>query len=305
MRDDAHRPGRTRRTRTGLYAASLGILSRAPAPGRVKTRLVPLLGELAAARFHHACLVDSYDRLRRAGFSPLLFMTPGPAGRGSTRSLGWSSRRYSGCPEEDEALLRDALLRGDVRGQLRGGFGRRIAGAIDALLALPRARAAILIGSDSPDIPTSTLAAAADRLLDAPIVFAPALDGGFVLIGLAAGACPTRGRLPWLLDLLSGVPWSTEDTLSALLGRCAELGLEPGILGSWPDVDRDQDLFDLRDRLRHAEGGDVPRRVFAFMEELGLLPGSVARSASPIPRHMAPSPRAGCHRSGEPRSVPA
>ena len=51
--------------------ARILILSKAPRPGRVKTRLIPLLGEAGACAFHRACLVHTLHRLANTGLAPV------------------------------------------------------------------------------------------------------------------------------------------------------------------------------------------------------------------------------------------
>ena len=120
------------------------VFSRAPVPGRVKTRLVPRLGEWRAARLH--------ARLTR-------------------HALRIASAARCGPVElHDSAKQRGADL------------GERMHRALAG--ALRRHRGAIVIGSDCPALRPCDLARAARWLAGGcDVVLAPAEDGGYVLIG--------------------------------------------------------------------------------------------------------------------------
>jgi glycosyltransferase A (GT-A) superfamily protein (DUF2064 family) len=120
------------------------VFSRAPVPGRVKTRLVPRLGEWGAARLH-------------ARLTAHALRTAGAAGCGPVEL-------------HDTAKQRGADL------------GERMHRALSR--ALRRHRGAIVIGSDCPALRPADLARAARWLAGGcEVVLSPAEDGGYVLIG--------------------------------------------------------------------------------------------------------------------------
>ena len=69
---------------------------------------------------------------------------------------------------------------------------------------------AVLIGSDIPGVTPAHIARAFALLRRADVVFGPAEDGGFWLLGL---------RRPMPMDVFAGVRWSTEETLAQCLNR--------------------------------------------------------------------------------------
>jgi rSAM/selenodomain-associated transferase 1 len=120
------------------------VFSRRGVPGRVKTRLVPRLGEWGAARLH-ARLTRHALRVARA------------AGCGPVELYDTAKQRGADLGER----MHRALARG-----------------------LRRHRGAIVIGSDCPDLRPAHLARAARWLAGgSEVVLAPAQDGGYVLIG--------------------------------------------------------------------------------------------------------------------------
>ena len=52
-------------------AARILIFAKAPIPGQVKTRLVPLLGAAGAARLHSELVKKTVQRVQRSALAPL------------------------------------------------------------------------------------------------------------------------------------------------------------------------------------------------------------------------------------------
>jgi len=165
----------------------LQVFAKAPAPGRVKTRLAQAIGSEAAARAY-AALAEHTLRVaaaaRRAGVvgAVELWVEPGaPVGSFDSWTGEFDVRvreqRGADLGERMHAALRDALTRGHP---------------------------ALLIGTDVPgyDVPYLAQAAAALATHDAAI--GPAEDGGYVLIGLARD-----------VDAFSGIAWSSGGVLEA------------------------------------------------------------------------------------------
>jgi len=131
------------RDSTNLDVAVL-VFSRAPVPGRVKTRLVPHLGPWRAARLHRRLTRHALGTARAAACGPV-------------------------------ELCDTARQRGS-------DLGERMHHALAR--ALRRHRAAIIIGADCPALRPRDLRRAARWLAGGcDVVIAPAEDGGYALIG--------------------------------------------------------------------------------------------------------------------------
>jgi uncharacterized protein len=130
------------RDSTNLDVAVL-VFSRAPVPGRVKTRLVPRLGEWRAARLHARLTRHALRTARAAACGPVeLFGTSKQRGA----DLGERMHRALAC-------------------------------------VLRRHRGAIVIGADCPALRPRDLRRAARWLAGGcDVVLAPAEDGGYALI---------------------------------------------------------------------------------------------------------------------------
>ncbi|MFN0096538.1 MAG: TIGR04282 family arsenosugar biosynthesis glycosyltransferase [Dehalococcoidia bacterium] len=205
------------------------VLTRVPIAGQTKSRLARDIGEKAAFRLAEAFLVDTLALCGRAGLTPLIAFTPAGA----------------------EAAL-EPIAPGVARvPQGEGDLGARILGALGE--GLGRAGAAVLIGSDSPDLPADELRRALDLLERHDVVLGPAEDGGFVLIA-------ARRRLP--AELFAGVHWSTSTVLREVLANAKGLGLDVGLTEPWSDVDDLESLLALR--ARDAAHGRCPATAAAL-----------------------------------------
>jgi len=162
---------------------TLVVFARTPRFGTVKRRLAAGIGPLAALAFHRGSL----DRLLRScgrdrRWTTILSVTPDDAARGSAPWARGLSRRPQG----------------------RGDLGARMA------RALSRHGPTVIVGADIPAIRPAHVATAFHALGRSDLVFGPATDGGFWLVG-------TSGRRPLPPDLFAGVRWSTHHALADAL----------------------------------------------------------------------------------------
>lgn len=134
------------------------VFAREPRAGRVKTRLIPLLGEAGAARLHARLVRRALATARAARLG---------------RVQLWTTRRQRGA---------------DLGARMLHAFRR----------GLRRAERVILIGADCPVLRARDLRAAARWLAGgADAVFAPAEDGGYALIALRRVAPRLFEEIAW------------------------------------------------------------------------------------------------------------
>ncbi len=168
------------------------VFGRAPVAGQVKTRLIPALGAEGAARLHRQLTEDIVERLCASGLVAVeLWVTPDP-------SHPCFARLAARC-----------VL--DVYVQQGEDLGTRLAHA--ARSALTRADAVILIGTDCPDLSPNYLGAAIARLEHEDAVLGPALDGGYVLLGMRRTADALFERVPWGSDRVAEITGLRLDAL--------------------------------------------------------------------------------------------
>ena len=183
------------------------VLAKAPVPGRVKTRLGVDIGMRAAAEIAAECLLD--------------ILAAGSAAFGADRChLALEGDLLEAVRSRD---LRDALLDWQVRPQVDGLLGVRIAAAHQALAADGVQGPMLQIGMDTPQVDADLLHELALALLDPrgpDALLGEAYDGGWWVLGT---------RDPAQAAAISEVPMSTPttyaDTLAALVA--ADLDVAP------------------------------------------------------------------------------
>ena len=210
---------------------AIGVMAKAPIPGRSKTRLTPLLTSEEAAALSAAFLRDVTENVRLAA----------------------RQAPIRGCvayaPAGTETLFEDHLADGTFLVLADGspmlpprvqGFGRCLLHAIQAMLA-GGSRAACVLNSDSPTLPTALLVEAAQLLLERPdrVVLGPAEDGGYYLLGMTAPHA----------HLFEDIAWSTDTVAEATRARARTLGLEMVELAPWYDVDDRDSLLRLIEEI--------------------------------------------------------
>jgi uncharacterized protein len=184
------------------------VFARAPVAGQAKTRLIPALGAEGAARLHRRLV-------QRA------LATACAAGIGNVEL--WCA------PDCDHPFFTDcALAYGCVlQAQPPGDLGARMRAALEA--GLP----ALLLGSDAPGLEPGILRDAGRALASgSDCVLVPALDGGYVMIGLSVAS-------PGLFDHM---PWGSAEVLVETRRRCTGQSLRLAELRPCPDIDRPADL---------------------------------------------------------------
>ncbi len=225
---------------------SLILLAKPPRPGRVKTRLIPTLGEEGAARLYACFLRDAADAAR----------TLRGARPGAALVCEWALERGESLGQFPlSGWLPGPFLH---RAQTGANLGERMAAALGRCLV--SGMRAVLIGTDFPDLPHGVLARAFESLesADAPCVaLGPAADGGYYLIGM------NRFRP----EIFGDIPWSTRAVLSRTTRRARALGLSAALLPEWRDTDDAQDLRALATRLA---GASCAPHTRGFLGRCGL-----------------------------------
>lgn len=247
---------------------AIGVMAKAPQPGRSKTRLCPPLLAPQAAALSAAFLRDVTENIAAAARSVPIqgLIAYAPAGSAALfdghLADGTCLVLADGLPDNQDAMPAEVQ-----------GFGRCLLHAIQAMLAQGFAAACVL-NSDSPTLPTALLARAAQALL-APgdrVVLGPAEDGGYYLLGMKA----PHARL------FADIAWSTDNVADATRARARELGLDIVELPVWYDVDDRASLARLLEEIAEkATGEGLPPypapATAAALHGIGLI--SQARAA--------------------------
>jgi hypothetical protein len=209
-----------------MMARSLGgnrvlvIMAKAPRPGMVKTRLIPILSPETVTAFYRCLLGDTLALARSLGDVEVAIM----------------------CPESDVNEL--ARLAGnEVKVVAQKGEG--LAGGLTSVFAhfaAEEQRRTLAFNSDSPHLPRSVLEDAFERLIAHDLVVGPTYDGGYYLVG-AKASHPT---------LFASDGMGTSSALEKLLSRARDLELSVSFADHFYDIDVAGDLNRLAAELRLA-----------------------------------------------------
>jgi len=187
----------------------LALFAKAPIPGEVKTRLAATLGDDAALQVHRELVRHALQQL--CGSDKYLLEL-------------WCSEDHPearGWAEQFQTPLR--IQQGDDLGERMENCLRRM--CADGALGL-------IVGCDCPSIDEDYVSAAIAALKSADLVFGPAEDGGYGLIGWAAPEPP---------PVFSGIAWSSAAVLAETLERAGAAGLKVKTLPMIWDVDSADD----------------------------------------------------------------
>jgi len=205
----------------------LGIFAKFWEPGKVKTRLGASIGNEPAAALHHANVATLVGRMGTEADRCVLAISP------------WEQR---GAFEE---LVQRRCERADmwqIEPQPTGDLGARMQQYFDEAFAHGCERV-VLIGSDSPTIPSQIIRGAFESLTSNDVVLGPAEDGGYYLVG-------ARGKAPSIFD---GVDWGTERVWDQTMQHITAGDLSLGKVAIGYDVDRIDDLRRLQTELTESE----------------------------------------------------
>ena len=194
-------------------------MARWPAPGRCKRRLAASIGAVSASRIQVRLLEHTLEVAAEAAERSGARLVLALAGAGRCAGVRWLQGR-------------PGLASVSLRLQGEGSLGLRMQRQLQRA-ARERALAVVLIGADLPGLEVADLIEAFQHLQDQPLLFGPACDGGYWLIGQ---------RVPFRAPLLAGIPWGSDQVLASTLEVAGALGLKPPLLARRGDLDRRADL---------------------------------------------------------------
>jgi hypothetical protein len=187
---------------------ALIIMAKAPEADNVKTRLKGSLSDQERLELYEGLLKGTIDKLRDLpGIDTFITFSPS------------SSKDYFNA---------FGLQLFAQEGQ---GLGERMHYAISHIIDKGYARVA-LVGVDIPKLSHKEIFESMELLEFADVVFGPARDGGYYLVGMNA---PHP-------EVFKDIPWSTPDTLLKSLDQTAGAGLLCAMGPVLSDLDTPEDL---------------------------------------------------------------
>jgi rSAM/selenodomain-associated transferase 1 len=199
-----------------MHRTHIVIFAKAPAPGLAKTRLIPALGAVGAARLAsallqqtlHTAIAGQPDQIR-------LWTTP------HWQDPLWAEVSFT--PFFEKTHFQIAAQRG-------ADLGERM--WLAAHTSLQETEKVLFIGTDCPALTPMLLQQASLALNDCDAIMIPSTDGGYVLLGLKQAD----------ETLFSQMPWSTAEVGRLTQERCEKLGWQCVSLPPLTDIDEPKDL---------------------------------------------------------------
>ncbi len=115
-----------------------------------------------------------------------------------------------------------------------GDLGYRMFQAINKILNEGYEKS-VLVGVDIPEISGSIVLKAFELLSQSDIVFGPARDGGYYLVGL---------KKPFI-EIFQNIKWSTHNTLKQSTEKAADFGYSVALTETLSDIDKIEDLENM------------------------------------------------------------
>ena len=202
--------------------SKLLVFAKAPVPGAVKTRLQPTLSATDAAKLQSFFIehtLSVFSGVENIDVDLYCF------------------------PDETHPIFQQCAQQYDIRLKKQNGnnLGERMANALQTALA--EYQQVVVIGTDCPELTVDYLEEALSRLKQgSAAVLGPALDGGYVLLGLQM----------FSPSLFENINWGTDQVLFQTRTRLSELGWKWDELPRLRDVDTPEDLFQYPTLVRDA-----------------------------------------------------
>jgi len=112
-----------------------------------------------------------------------------------------------------------------------GDLGLNMSHSFDMIFKKGYQKAA-LVGADIPDLSASIILHAFDLLSDNDLVYGPAEDGGYYLVGMRK----------LIKEVFENVPWSSDNTLRKSLEQAERSGYTVGFTKTLRDIDTIEDV---------------------------------------------------------------
>jgi uncharacterized protein len=230
------------RTRPALI-----VFCREPIEHQVKTRLIGSITPAAAAALSDAFIRDALAKAVAVRSARIVIAASAPDGVERSKYFRRLARDFGA----------------DLLDQGNGSLGHRMARALEPFSS----SGALLIGTDTPSLPSALIATSLGALHHNRIVIAPSLDGGYYAVGV-------RGAMP---PIFTGIRWGSHCVFDSSIKRLERAGLAYTLGPAWYDVDRWADVMLLAAHLqmrarsrRRADSSPCPATE-SVLERLGLV----------------------------------
>lgn len=200
------------------------VFVKYPQRGKVKTRLARDLGDTVAVGIYRDLVEYLLGMLRRVDAAEVRICFD-PREK-QDKIIDWLRTVWQVAGVGGPKLV--------FRPQCGGDLGMRLGAAFDEVFqehGTAGRLKALVIGSDCIEIDGEVLQRSWDVLESRDVVFGPAADGGYYLLGMKS---PHQG-------LFVNIPWSTDKALEVSLQRAGDAGLAVAMLDEKQDIDTVED----------------------------------------------------------------
>lgn len=202
-----------------MNKAALIIFQKNAILGKVKTRLAVSIGDEKALEVYEWLTAYTHEQLRGLNVDKFLFYSDFIAEYPDGSLSGYQYEVQSGE---------------DLGERMRNAFAHLFAKGYKSV---------VIIGTDCPYLTSSDLNKAFLNLSQADLVFGPAKDGGYYLLGMS-------GFFP---EIFKDIPWSTSKVLETTLDRADKQNLDYEFLKILSDIDTLEDwkIFKKSNKITH------------------------------------------------------
>ena len=193
-----------------MSSKALIVFAKAPAEGKVKTRLARSLGDDFATWFCKKCVANLLNEFQKLSYDidVYFFSDKGRLQTNNLEKMNFIYRKQNG---------------NDLGERMRNSFAEVLNGG---------SRKAIIIGTDIPDISCKIIEEAFNLLDESDIVLGPSIDGGYYLLGMKA-----QNNF-----LFSGIDWGSKKVFTQTLYKLNAKRRIIKILKKLSDIDTKADL---------------------------------------------------------------
>lgn len=217
----------------------LMVFARFPEVGKCKTRLIDALGAQGAADLHRGMTVHTLDWAQR------LLDT-----KRCTLQVHFSGGDRNAMAQAfGESLQYIPQVDGDLGAKMRSAFDHATSTGASKIL---------VVGTDCPELDEMYAQQAFDALNSHEVCFAPALDGGYALLGIRLDSSQPENIQDRVYDaLFKSIAWGTERVLRQTLDALSALPCRVCLLRAVCDVDYPKDL-DVWERVQTGQPTPTP-----------------------------------------------
>ncbi len=215
------------------------VFSRSPEPGKVKTRLIPVLGVQGALSLYQAMLTSVLELCatldsREVGFK-----------EEDCNTVGCNTELWIQGDLNNPFILQTAQrFAFPLRQQQGNNLGESMADAFGQ--ALKNYHKVIVIGGDCVSLDALYFKNAFAALTEHDVVIGPAEDGGYVLLGFRASPQLTAVYS----KIFQEIEWGKADVYQHTRAQIAAVSLSYHVLDTRWDVDSADDLKKIRHHPR-------------------------------------------------------